>query len=193
VKLFYDTEFIDDGRTIDLVSIGVVAEDGQEYYAVSSEFDRWKFGTNAWLIRNVLPSLPTTWDIPWVPTSSPFETTVILPGLDVRHPDVKTRGEIADDVSRFILSYEEPELWASYGAYDHVALAQLFGPMTQLPDGIPMYTNDLKQECNRLGNPRVPQQKAGQHNALEDARHNVEIYRFLTRFEYEQLVSEIDE
>jgi hypothetical protein len=192
VKLFYDTEFIDDGKTIDLVSIGMVAEDGTEYYAVSSEFDRWKFGTNKWLIENVLPSLPTTWEIPWI-AHAPLETTIILPGLDLRHPDVKTRGEIADDVSRFILSYDEPELWAWYGAYDHVALAQLFGSMIHLPDGIPMYTNDLKQECNRLGNPRVPTQQAGQHNALADARHNVAIYRYLKQYEYELCASEIDE
>ncbi len=39
MKFFLDTEFIEDGRTIDLVSIGVVAEDGREFYAVSTEFD----------------------------------------------------------------------------------------------------------------------------------------------------------
>ena len=39
VRYFYDTEFIDDGRTIELISIGVAAEDGREYYAVSTEFD----------------------------------------------------------------------------------------------------------------------------------------------------------
>ena len=39
MRYFYDCEFIEDGRTIDLVSIGVVAEDGREYYAVSTEFD----------------------------------------------------------------------------------------------------------------------------------------------------------
>lgn len=181
MRLYYDTEFIDDGRTIDLVSIGVVAEDGQEYYAVSSQFDRWKFGTSKWLINNVLPSLPTTWKIPWIPHEQ-LETTIILPGIDLCDPCVKTRGEIADDVSRFIRSYVAPELWAWYAAYDHVALAQLFGRMTQLPDDIPMYTNDLKQECVRLGDPQVPEQHRGQHNALEDARHNRVIHDFLLRY-----------
>ena len=33
-----------------------------------------------------------------------------------------------------------------YGAYDHVALAQLSGPMVLLPDGVPMWTNDLRTE-----------------------------------------------
>lgn len=30
----YDTEFLDDVRTIDLISISIVYEDGREYYAV---------------------------------------------------------------------------------------------------------------------------------------------------------------
>ena len=38
-RYFYDTEFIEDGRIIDLVSIGVVDEHGREYYAISTEFD----------------------------------------------------------------------------------------------------------------------------------------------------------
>src|SRR4051812_11038169 len=34
MKYFYDTEFLEDGQTIELISIGIVAEDGREYYAV---------------------------------------------------------------------------------------------------------------------------------------------------------------
>ena len=36
VKYFFDTEFYEDGKTIDLISIGIVAEDGREFYAVSN-------------------------------------------------------------------------------------------------------------------------------------------------------------
>jgi hypothetical protein len=42
-----------------------------------------------------------------------------------------------------------------------------------------MWTNDLKQEAERLGNPQVPQQAVGEHNALADARHNCVIAEFL--------------
>src|ERR1043165_2868642 len=38
-RYFYDCEFIEDGVTIDLVSIGVVDESGRGFYAVSTEFD----------------------------------------------------------------------------------------------------------------------------------------------------------
>ena len=56
VRYFYDTEFIDNGRIIELISIGVVAEDGREYYAISTEFDPERAGR--WVRANVLPKLP---------------------------------------------------------------------------------------------------------------------------------------
>ena len=56
MRYFYDTEFIEDGRTIELISIGVVAEDGREYYAVSTEFDPERAGS--WVRANVLTKLP---------------------------------------------------------------------------------------------------------------------------------------
>jgi hypothetical protein len=59
---WYDTEFLEDGRTIDLISIGIVAEDGREYYAVSDETTRGKLNRRIrkhdWLMANVVPSLP---------------------------------------------------------------------------------------------------------------------------------------
>ncbi len=56
MRYFYDCEFIEDGRTIDLVSIGVVDETGREFYAVSTEFDAARAG--AWVRQHVLPQLP---------------------------------------------------------------------------------------------------------------------------------------
>ncbi len=55
-RFFYDTEFIEDGTTIDLVSIGVVDETGREFYAVSTQFDPGK--AIPWVRRNVLDQLP---------------------------------------------------------------------------------------------------------------------------------------
>ncbi|HZD13589.1 MAG TPA: hypothetical protein VE196_00320, partial [Pseudonocardiaceae bacterium] len=65
MRYFYDTEFIDDGRTIELISIGVVAEDGREYYAVSTEFNPERAGS--WVRANVLPKLPPPASQVWRP------------------------------------------------------------------------------------------------------------------------------
>src|SRR6202008_4817990 len=62
VRDFYDLEFGDTASVVSLVSVGVVAEDGREYYAVSSEFD--PLTVHPWVADNVLPQLPpaSTWN-----------------------------------------------------------------------------------------------------------------------------------
>ena len=165
-RIFYDTEFIEDGRTIDLISIGMVREsDGAELYLVNRDMPIRRIRRHPWLMKNVVPSLPQGHG-DWrnhMPKSWLF---------DYHDPAVKRHSEIAVMVKRFIQDTPDAQLWAWYGAYDHVCLAQLFGPMVDLPNGVPMWTNDIQQECQRLGNPQMPEQPAGVHNALSDARHN---------------------
>src|SRR5690606_10647266 len=151
----YDTEFLEDGRTIDLISIGIVAEDGRELYLISSEFSQGLAGADPWLREHVWPHLPTT------------GRRLRRPGpeLDTDHPDVRTRAQIARAVKDFLLAAGPPELWADYGAYDFVALCQLWGRMVDLPDGLPMFTHDLQHEA-ATHHLHIPEQKSGAHNAL---------------------------
>jgi hypothetical protein len=152
-RYFYDCEFIEDGRTVDLVSIGVVDEHGREFYAVSTEFDAAR--AVPWVRRNVLDKLPSPGDPAW-----------------------RSRVRIRDDLHEFLRAPlradpdEQMELWAWYAAYDHVALAQLWGPMTALPREIPRFTKDLRQLWDDRGRPALPEM-TGRHDALVDARHNL--------------------
>jgi hypothetical protein len=142
VRYFYDLEFGDTAPGVTLVSVGVVAEDGREYYAVSSEFD--PLDVHPWVAEHVIPQLPpaSTW---------------------------KPRAVIADELVEFF--GEDPVWWAWYGAYDHVALCQLWGRMTQLPRAFPRFTLDVRQLWEHLGRPPLPSQESGLHDALADARH----------------------
>lgn len=150
MRYFYDTEFIEDGTTIDLVSIGVVAEDGREFYAVSTEFDESKAGP--WVRANVLNQLPNPSSPLWM-----------------------SRDKIREELFSFLTApgTGSPELWAWVGAYDHIALVQLWGDMTKLPQIMPRYTRELKQYWEMAGKPRLPRQKDGKHDALADAQHNL--------------------
>lgn len=172
MKLFYDTEFIENGKTIDLISIGVVAEDGREYYAVNADADWRRVRRHPWLMENVVPHLPKAYG----------DARNHMPRrwlFNYADPSVKPRPTIADEVRAFIQETPGAELWAWYGAYDHVALAQLWGRMIDLPKGVPMWTNDLKQEVARLGNPTLPKQDSAEHNALADARWVKAAYEWL--------------
>lgn len=185
MKIFYDTEFLEDGRTIDLISIGLVAEDGREYYAVSSDADWERIRTHDWLIRNVVPALPVTGRNALetylsVPSNSYPKPPLSLLGPDLTDSRVKPRQVIANEVRDFILAAPDPQLWAWYAAYDHVVLCQLWGTMISLPAGVPMWTCDLKQEAERLGNPDLPAMPgATEHDALSDAREVKYRYEWL--------------
>lgn len=142
MRYFYDAEFGVTAPEVTLVSLAFVAEDGREYYAVSSEFD--PMAVHPWVRDNVLPQLPppATW---------------------------KPRARIRDEVAEFLGA--DPVLWAWFGAYDHVALCQLWGTMPELPRALPRFTMDVRQLWEHLGRPPLPAQEGGRHDALADARH----------------------
>ena len=165
MKYFYDTEFIENGKTIDLISIGIVCSDGREYYAISTEFNAKK--ASQWVKDNVLSQLPPK---NWTDQTSPRLRNEAIAHYRTRH---KIKREILD-----FIGDDVPEFWAYYADYDHVALCQLFGTMMNLPKNWPMYTKDIKQLCDDLGNPNLPGQVGG-HNALDDAKWNKIAYDYL--------------
>lgn len=169
----YDTEFLEDGKTIELISIGIVDQNGREYYAVNGDMDEWRVRDDDWLVANVWPHLPTR--------EITADDGRVEEWLDWSSGVVKSREQIAKDVGAFLLGgVSAPELWAYYAAYDHVALAQLWGKMIDLPAGIPMYTHDLKQEMDRLGVSENSVPNTGdEHDALADARWNRSMWAYL--------------
>ncbi|MGH3751211.1 MAG: polyadenylate-specific 3'-exoribonuclease AS [Pseudonocardiaceae bacterium] len=155
MRFFYDCEFIEDGVTIELISIGVVDEQGREYYAVSTEFDPGRAG--GWVRSHVLPKLPPPGDQAW-----------------------RSRAAIRDTLLQFLTAPgERVELWAWLAAYDHVALAQLWGPMPTLPRALPRFTRELRQYWEDAGKPPLPPSPSDAHDAVADARHNLTRWRVI--------------
>jgi hypothetical protein len=153
-RYFYDCEFIEDGATIELISIAFVDESGErELYLVSTEFDPERAGP--WVRRNVLDKLPS-------PSSDAWQS----------------REVIRQRVLEFLTANgNQPELWAWYAAYDHVVLCQLWGTMPKLPRALPRFTRDLRQLWQEAGSPRFPPEPVDAHDALADARFNVVRWR----------------
>lgn len=152
MRFWFDTEFIEDGKTIALMSIGIIAEDGRTYYAESAECDLSR--ASEWVQQNVIPHL--------------------------RGGTRTPRAVIAEEVREFM--GEKPEIWAYYADYDWVALCQLYGTMMQLPEGWPYYVRDLKQWCDMLGNPKLPEQESKEHHGLNDAIWTKKAWEWLQTF-----------
>ncbi len=147
---FLDTEFDEDGKTIELISIGLCSDEGHEYEAVSREFD--PLHCNDWVRENVLSKLPPPGDPRWKP-----------------------RAQIRDEIVSLVKSgASRPKFYGYYADYDWVVLCQLFGRMVDLPKDFPMYCRDLKQMLDDYDNLRktdLPvQDPATVHTALGDAR-----------------------
>lgn len=153
MRFWFDTEFYENGRTIDLISIGVVCEDDSEFYAEVEGFDFAK--TDTWIHKNVVP---------------------YLTGETMRKEDI---GKALYD---FVMSRtNKPEFWAYYADYDWVVFCQLYGRMIDLPKGFPMYCNDLKQEMARLGVLKISVQNEIEHNALADAKWARDAHAWIER------------
>lgn len=189
MRYFLDTEFIESGSNlpIELISIGIVAEDKREYYAQVLH-DRG-FGkpiyrpANDFVARNVYPSL-THFDMGHqIRACDPVGffscSKVETPGD--RCP-WRPRATIPREIKEFCdpETYGKPEFWAWYGDYDWVVFCQLFGAMIDLPKGWPMYCKDIKQMCDEMGNPDLTVLgDCDEHNALGDARFNVKRFNTL--------------
>lgn len=151
MKIWFDTEFIEDGKTIDLISIGMVREDGSQLYLenLSANYSR----ASQWVKDNVIVH------------------------LDIAQHGV-AHEEIGSKVLAFV-GDEKPEFWGYYADYDWVALCQLYGTMMDLPKGFPMFCRDVKQLCVSLGDPELPKQLGPEHNALADALWTKHAWEFL--------------
>lgn len=182
MRFYYDTEFVERGPQlpIQLISIGMIREDGQSLYLINADCLS-NVARHPWLSVNVFPHLPAKGAV-----------NAILE-WDTEHEDfprVMTFDVIGPRVLEFLREVDDVELWGYYSAYDHVVLCQLFGAMSDLPAGIPMYTNDLMQEWARLGAPDIKAPQYDQHHALADAVWNRDLHQRMLDLQPNELVYE---
>ena len=156
MKYWFDTEFIERGNKypIELISIGIVSEDGRELYRICS--DGWDPShASDWVTENVISKLEDKDTGFW-----------------------KTRNEIVEEILEFV--DKSPEFWASCSDYDWVVFCQLFGSMIDLPKNFPMFCMDIQQLRISFGISKedLPKQdESSEHNALADAKHAMRKYK----------------
>jgi hypothetical protein len=150
MKYWIDTEFIERPFTIDLISIGLVAEDGREFYAESNEVD-WSKASH-WTLQKVRPQLE---------------------GVGM------AREEIGYAIRRFVDNDEQPVFWGYFSAFDWIVFGWLFGDMLEQPFRFPALCLDIKQWAIELGDPELPRQIGACHHALADARWTRDAWAFL--------------
>lgn len=183
MKYFIDQEFIEGWHKpflgkrrhhIDLISIGIVAEDGREFYAISNEFN--PKDANEWVRANVLQPMINEHIQEY---NGDYRNFILdkYEGVDLvssvkilQEMKGQSNRHIAHDIVCFIypnepsLDYmprlkaaqqfelsdksQKPEFYGYYADYDWVLFCSLFGSMIDLPKGFPMYCRDLKQSLD---------------------------------------------
>lgn len=144
MRYFVDTEFCFDAKQCSVapISIGIVADDGREFYACNANWWDGAIDIPAFIVEQVIPAL-----------DDPDQVLFV-------HGEW---GTVARDLLTFI-GDDTPEFWGDYAAFDYVVLSIIMGGFDAWPNGWPMHINDLQQDAVPSLPSKVP------HNALHDAR-----------------------
>ena len=145
MNYYLDTEFIENGNKppIQLLSIGMVSDDGREFYAVVDKLDVDFSHVTPWINEHVIALIDYT-------------NTMRL-----------------EEIKSALIEFMQPpvSIWGYYCDYDWVAFCGIFGKMIDLPDEFPKFCMDIKQLAVMLGNPTMPiSRDLIEHHALGDAR-----------------------
>lgn len=179
-NVYLDCEFLTtDSSTRGLVSIALTDDDGVEYYAVNRDCDWQSLVQHDWMRANVVSSLPL-----WFPMGREENPDVWM--WDDEHPDrrtLKMPHTIRDEIANYFTATDAAttHLYAYYGGQDICRLHSLWdNDWAVMPKPVPRWFFDLKALAVQAGDPVLPEQARGEHNALEDARHNRTVHQFLT-------------
>ncbi len=124
MKVFFDTEFTGLHQKTSLISIGLISEDEQTFYA---EFTDYKaIQCDEWIINNVLKNLKY----------KPDEDRGLY---DISGKDTTTYGHtrfVVERLEKWLNQFESIELWSDCLAYDFVLFNELWGHAFNIPKNI---------------------------------------------------------
>lgn len=160
-KAFFDTEFTGLQQDTDLISIGIIMEDGAKIYLELNDYRPEKI--DIWLQENVIAKLTT-----------PVEKRV-------------SRAEAAEILSVFFSEYEHVQMWSDCLAYDWVLFNNLFGHAFNLPKNISYIPMDI---CTLMEIKGVdPDISREEFSGAEGAKHNAMYDALVIKACYEKLIT----
>jgi hypothetical protein len=165
-KIFFDTEFTGLHQNTTLISIGLVAESGETFYAEFADYDQSQ--VDEWIDENVISKLHL-----------PIGT------LDmVNDSEWKGRGPkefILPALRSWLAKFEQIEIWSDCLSYDWVLFCQLFGHAFKIPKNVYYIPFDICTLFKVKGiDPDISREQFAfgevyqevlnkKHNALQDA------------------------
>ena len=186
MKIFFDTEFTGLHKNTTLISIGLIDENGRNFYAEFTDYD--KSQVNDWIKENVIDNLLYKhFDKEGDPnTTSIFGDQTLSKG---------NKKYIKEQLEEWLLPYDKVELVSDVCHYDMVLFINIFGTAWDLPRCINPACHDINQDIARYyeiseteafdySREELLQNNAiiiegDKHNSLYDARVIKEIYNII--------------
>lgn len=169
MKIFFDTEFTGLHQNTTLISLGMVSEDGREFYAEFADYNEKQ--VDDWIKENVIKNLICGDDRGVLSVGNP----VIVCGNSY---------EIKPHLMSWLSQFEDVEFWSDCLAFDWVLLNQLIATYDngypKLPDNVASYTpfdivtlfhdTGIGFDVNREEFAELEHDPALKHNAAWDAK-----------------------
>lgn len=167
MRIYFDTEFTGLHNGTTLISIGCVAETGENFYAELTDFDLAQ--VNNWIVENVLIHLKF---------KGMKENSIMSAGTT--DWCVGTQKYVGTQLRRWLAKWDKVEMWSDVLAYDWMLFNQLIANYNkgypELPSNIYYIPFDISTyfkikgidpDCKRTEFAQVA--NSDQHNALDDA------------------------
>lgn len=131
MKIFFDTEFTGLRQDTTLISIGMISETRDTFYAEFTDFDRSM--CDDWIEENVIKNLKYygRLDIDTV-----YRTTFSTKTKNISIVMLDSASAISDALKKWLSQWDSVELWSDCLAYDWVLFCQIFGGAFSIPENV---------------------------------------------------------
>lgn len=134
MNLFFDCEFTGLHKNTTLISIGIVSEDHQTFYAEFTDYDKTQ--CDNWIKENVISNLLSTKPEIW--EKGVADTQI-----------VGNKQEVVYALKKWLKRFDSVQFVSDVCHYDFVLLIDLFGSAWDLPDNVNPACYDINQEIAR--------------------------------------------
>ena len=165
MKVFFDTEFTGLHKGSTLISIGLIAENGREFYAEFCDYDNKQ--VDEWLQENVINNLKFK-------NCENFINSNNIDFITMKG----TKHDVGMALSDWFAGFNNVEMWTDCGAYDWVLFCDIFNHAFNIPNNIYYIWYDICTLMNVKGiNSDISREGfiknsiyGDKHNSMYDAR-----------------------
>ena len=145
MKIYFDTEFTGLKKDTTLVSIGLITEDGESFYAELTDFD--KSYKDEWFVNNVLNNLLLDKEKNAKKKTPEFFVYTTKEEYFIAEKTVRgTKNEVSYELYRWLKDFVFIQLVSDVCHYDMVLFIDLFGGAFDMLPSITPACHDINQD-----------------------------------------------